>query len=187
MKGHRSRLLNGLLLLLALPVTAFAQLTVLYDSGRTLPIAPYLESLQPIAAKGQSAKVGNPSSETERLGAAQISNLLPIRSPGLSPGEASSTTLSRETLTRLAQGNARPFFLVGSDALSQRWLMTHRAQLKKIGAVGLLIQAETEADLRRMAEIAQGLPMTPGSGTDIAQALGIRHYPLLISSGGITQ
>ena len=58
-------------------------------------------------------------------------------------------------MSRLALGNARPFFLVGSDALSQRWLIARREELLRLGAVGMLIQAETEADVRRIAALAQ--------------------------------
>ncbi len=183
MHGH----LAGLVLLIALPVSASAELTVIYDSGQTRPIAPYLKSIQPPESRSSKVYEGNPINELERLGPAQISNLLPIRSLELTPGALIASTASPATLNRLALGHARPFFLVGSDVLSQRWLIARRAELLHLGAVGMLIQAEIEMDVRRMAELAQGLPMTLGSATDIAKALGIDHYPVLISSSGIEQ
>ena len=56
-----------------------------------------------------------------------------------------------------------------------------------MGAVGMLVQADTLEDLRRVAQMAGGLAILPASATDIAKALGIRHYPVLISSHGIEQ
>jgi integrating conjugative element protein (TIGR03765 family) len=77
--------------------------------------------------------------------------------------------------------------MIGSDNWSRQWLLTHRERLKEIGAVGMLVQADTLADLRTIAELADGLSILPASGTDIAQALGIAHYPVLISAQGIEQ
>jgi hypothetical protein len=51
----------------------------------------------------------------------------------------------------------------------------------------MLVQAETVDDLRIMAERANGLPILPAPATDIGDALGLSHYPVLISSEGIAQ
>ena len=121
------------------------------------------------------------------LGPAELSNLLPLQSPGLEVGDSGDTPLSPEVLTRLGQGNPRPFFLVGSDAVSLQWLAYHRDTLRSLGAVGMLVQADTEADVRRVADVAQGLSITLGSGSDLAATLGIDRYPVLITADGIRQ
>ena len=187
MKSVNTLCLKGLLLLLALPMSAVAQLVVIYDSGQTRPIAPFLQAIQQIESRPAPINTAHPSTASGQLGPAQISNLLPIRSPELSPGAILTKTGSQDAFKRLALGNARPFFLVGSDALSHRWLQSRQAELLKLGAVGMLIQAETEVDVRRIAELGQGLSITLGSATDIAKALGIVHYPVLITSRGIEQ
>ena len=187
MKGRKRGHLNGLFLLLVLPMPVLAELTVIYDSGQTRPIAPYLESIQRVESRSAKVSASNSLKESEQLGPAQISNLLPIRSPEMTPGAITTSVATQQALSRLALGNARPFFLVGSDALSQRWLMARRKELLRLGAVGMLIQAETEADVRRIAALAQGLSITLGSATDIAKALGIDRYPVLISTNGIKQ
>jgi integrating conjugative element protein (TIGR03765 family) len=51
----------------------------------------------------------------------------------------------------------------------------------------MLVQADTEADVSRVAEVAQGLSITLGSGSDLAAALGIDRYPVLITADGIRQ
>lgn len=113
------------------------------------------------------------------LGAADPSYLLPIRSPGLTPGTVQPRSLEVKV--------SRPVFLVGSDRRSLAWLQQHKDQLRELGAVGLLVQAETTADLRAIARIADGLQIAPASGTSIAKAVGVSHYPVLIGPTGIEQ
>jgi integrating conjugative element protein (TIGR03765 family) len=113
------------------------------------------------------------------IGAANFDNLLPIRSPGLTPGTVQARTFDGRF--------SRPLFLIGSDRRSRRWLQQHRSRLLEIGAVGMLVQARTVGDLKAIAHIANGLSIIPASATDIAQAVGVTHYPVLISSSGIEQ
>lgn len=157
------------------PVMAQAELTVIYDSGNTKPIAPFLEVFE--SADEMSPQSAAPV--TPQLGAADPEAWLPILSPGLTPGFVQERSHDRPF--------ARPFFLIGSDARSRQWLKNHRDRLKEIGAVGMLVQADTLEDLRVIAELADGLSILPASGSDIAQALGILHYPVLISAQSIEQ
>jgi integrating conjugative element protein (TIGR03765 family) len=57
----------------------------------------------------------------------------------------------------------------------------------KLGAVGMLVQAESVEDLEATARIAGSLPILPASATDIARALGLEHFPVLVSRRGIEQ
>ena len=167
---------KGMLAVLALyPAIAGAVLTVIYDSGNTQPIAPFLEAFE----AGDEFPQQSPVIKKPQLGAADPESLLPIQSPGLKVGPVQTRAHDRPF--------SRPFFLIGSDVHSRQWLQDHRAQLKEIGAVGMLVQAETLEDLRVIAELADGLSILPASGSDIAQALGISHYPVLISTHSIEQ
>ena len=160
--------------MLLLPVLAWAEVTVIFDSGHTRSLAPYLEIME-----SSERSTNQPAVRDPRLGAAEIQALLPIRSPGLSPGPVQSRAHNRPF--------ARPFFLIGSDSESRQWLITHLKRLKAIGAVGMLVQADTLEDLQAIANLSGGLPIMPASATDLARALGISHYPVLISSQGIEQ
>ena len=170
----------------------FGELAVIHDSGQTRPLEPLLGPLlssdpQP----GEPSRVGGPASRDPVLGRMPGEGipgmLLPVRSPGLQPGVLTDTWLKPEVQARLAQGNPPPFFLVGSDALSLRWLAANAKTLREIGALGLLVQADTQEDVRRVAAAARGLSITPGSGSDLARVLGIRHYPVLITKDGLMQ
>ena len=156
------------------PTLVAAELTVIHDSGVTRPLAPLLEALGASEPDGRRADASPPN-----LGAANIEQLLPIRSPGLKPDKVEPRSIEYRF--------ARPFFLIGADSISREWLATHRNELLQIGAVGMLVQAETVEDLRLVAELANGLPILPASATDIAAALRLSHYPVLISSKGIAQ
>ncbi len=160
---------------LLVPVVALADLTVIYDSGNTRPIAPFLEPFE----SANEIPRQSPLPIEPKLGAADPKTWLPIRSPGLKPGPVQARSHDRPF--------ARPFFLIGSDTRSRQWLRDHRGRLKEIGAVGMLVQAETLDDLRTTAELADGLSILPASASDIAKALGITHYPILISAHGIEQ
>ena len=154
---------------------AKAELTVIYDTGHTQPISLFLEVFESTDGTPQQS----PIPTKLQLGAADPEAWLPIESPGLTPGLIQARSHDRPF--------AQPLFLIGSDMRSRQWLQNHRDQLKEIGAVGMLVQADTLEDLRTIAELAGGLSILPASGTDIAQALGISHYPVLISAHAIEQ
>ena len=159
----------------SVPFHATAELTVIYDSGDTQPLAPSLEVFEPVDPVPPQSPVATPLP----LGAADPEAWLPIESIGLTPGIVRSRAIHRPF--------SRPLFLIGADAQSRQWLVEHRDRLKSMGAVGMLVQADNLQDLRRVAQLADGLAILPASATDIAKALGIRHYPVLISSQGIEQ
>ena len=151
-----------------------AELTIIHDSGDTRPIAPLLEVFA-----ADEPLVPRVDPNRPNLGAADLERLLPIQSPGLTLGKVERRHLDIKF--------ARPFFLIGSDPVSRRWLATHRDELLRIGAVGMLVQAETVDDLRAIAKLCGGLPILPAPATDIAEALGLSHYPVLVSNQGIEQ
>jgi integrating conjugative element protein (TIGR03765 family) len=155
-----------------------AELSIVYDSGRTQPLAPYLTAFED---ERVSAPIATPPNVP--LGAADLSQLLPIRTPELTPG-----VVIKRTIT-LADGVSlpRPFFLIGADPQSMEWFIEHRDRLAQIYAVGMLVNVETVADLEAIAAIADGLPILPASGTDIARSLALKHIPVLISRHGIEQ
>lgn len=156
-----------------------AGIAVIYDSGTTQPLAPLLGVFGEAPAM---APIERPQSPAAR-GAADTSRLLPIRSPGLTPGPVTRRPVTLPNNGTLTQ----PFFLIGSDEKSRAWLVTHRGRLETIGAVGMLVQADSVADLEAIAALADGLPILPAPASDIARSLGIQHFPVLISRLGIEQ
>ena len=89
MNSTRRRIAHGLLLIIVGRASADG-LTVIYDSGDTQPIAPHLEILKDPTEGNDIEPPQIPS-----LGAADLSQLLPIHSPGLTPGPVTRTAISR--------------------------------------------------------------------------------------------
>lgn len=143
-------------------------LTVIYDSGNTLPIAPYLPQRSEPQAK-QSA-----------LPTKRQAFQLPIETPSMSPGSVSATA---KPLKYLQQ----PLFLIGADKQSKAWLQGRLDQLVKLNAVGLLVQVDTLEEIKAIQALAKGLRLIPASAESFAKPLALEHYPVLISKDGWEQ
>ncbi len=156
--------------------TAFV---VLYDSGNTLPLAPLLQA-SGLDDEEQALPPDDPPLEPLISQARQQRAI--IESPGLTPG----------VQARIATGKAgavlpRPLFLVGADETSLNWLQAHRERLMHIGAVGLIVQANGEADIEKVRAVAGALQLAAGSGAMLARHFGLQHYPVLIGPEWIEQ
>ena len=173
MNSTQQRMAFGLMLIIVGRVYADG-LTVIYDSRATQSIAPYLQILKDPTESDDTEAPQIPS-----LGAADLSQLLPIHSPGLTPGSVTRTAISRPY--------SAPLFLIGCDPLSTRWLSANRSRLAHLGAVGMVVEVADEAALQHITELAGGLPLLPASATDLAAKLGITHYPVLITQDSFEQ
>jgi integrating conjugative element protein (TIGR03765 family) len=98
--------------------------------------------------------------------------MLPVRSQRLTPGEASTRALQASWLS--------PLFLIGDDEYSRHWLRQQRRQLKDQQAIGLVVNIDTAAALAELRRLAPDLTLIPTSGDDLAQRLGLHHYPVLL-------
>lgn len=106
-------------------------------------------------------------------------DLLPIRSPSLRPGPVEPRAVSLPGITAL--------FLIGDDPRSDAWLQQRLPDLRRLGAAGLVVNVESAAALQTLRERASGLTLSPVDGDDLAQRLGLNHYPLLITATAIEQ
>jgi len=172
--------LAGVLTLLC-SSSAWAAPQILYDSGQTQPLAPYYESLR--------GEVPPPDTRPTPSGKADLTveDLLPIDTPEMNPGPLQAHAINLPKGVPLNAAGARPLFLIGTDPLSRRWLVRHRARLKAVGAVGMLVQASTVEELQAVARIGEGLRIMPASGTELARLYALKHYPVLIWRGRIEQ
>ena len=158
-----------------------AEPRVLFDNGQTQPIPfPTVMTVEPASTPSRRpapAGMDRTSLSAERR--------LPIRTPGMQVGALAPGVVAaiKPNLQYLSQ----PFFVIGSDTYSLQWLRHYRARLIQVGAVGLLVQAETSTDLAQVAEAGQGLTIAPVSGVTLVQSLKLTNYPVLISQQGIEQ
>lgn len=169
------------LLGLLLPVIAWAAPVVIYDSGQTKSLEPFYESLRGEAPPPQTRQ--SPSGKAGLT----VEDLLPIRTPEMGPGPVTARVLNPPGKVQTNVVGTQPLFMIGADPLSRRWLAQHRMRLKELGAVGMLVQADTPEDLQAVSQVAEGLRIMPASGTEIARLYALKHYPVLIWRGRIEQ
>jgi len=82
-------------------------------------------------------------------------------------------------------GVSRPFFLIGTDETSRRWLETHAERLRGLQAFGLVVEAPDTRAYERITALGAGLVIRPVNADLIAEHLGLEHYPVLITADGV--
>lgn len=159
-----------LLLLSCLAHSVQAKSLIVVEDRGGVSALPYYQDLVP----EPSDRLSPPPSIGIRDGGA-----FPVRSALLSPGQEPGRVINAPGL--------QPMFLVGDDEQSKAWLLQRREQLQQLNAVGLVTNV---ANAERLAEVqrwAEGLQIAPVQADDLAQRLGIRHYPLLITATTLQQ
>lgn len=151
-------------------------LIVVEDRGGVSAL-PYYEalSLQP------RARMPSPPSEPPRppIDPFSEADMLPVRSVRLSPGSVERRVIEAPGLP--------PFFLVGDDAQSRAWLQQRAPHLRELKAAGLVVNVHSGDALAELRALVPGLSLAPVSADDLADRLGLRHYPVLITSTNIEQ
>ena len=176
------RAAHGLLvvMLAAVPMSAVRAtppLTVVEDRGGASAL-PYYEALdlQPRATSQPLLAIVIPEAPSV---AVDETAMLPVRSARLTPGTVAHRVIEAAGL--------QPLFLVGDDAVSRAWLRQHADALRERNAWGLVVNVETGQALAQLRALAPGLSLSPVSADELAERLGLRHYPVLITSTGIEQ
>lgn len=155
-----------------------ASLTVVEDFGGTSAL-PYYRALNLQTAAPQDRASPQLPIPTSPSAADREANLLPVHSALLSPGTVVRRVIEAPGLS--------PIFLLGDDLRSHAWLQQHFQTLRSLHATGIVVQVESTQALTALRQLAQGLPLEPASGDDIARRLHIDHYPVLITATGLEQ
>ncbi|RSH69221.1 integrating conjugative element protein [Stutzerimonas stutzeri] len=160
-----------------LPVIVQADALIVVEDRGGASALPYYEALhlQPRAG------VSPPRIEMPRPPAQAFSEsaMLPVRSLRLSPGEVARRVIEAPGLP--------PLFLVGDDERSRAWLRQRALRLRELDAVGLVVNVVSAEALATLRTLAPELSLAPVAGDDLAERLGLRHYPVLITATGIEQ
>ncbi|WP_405046145.1 integrating conjugative element protein [Pseudomonas serbiensis] len=162
------RVLGILLSLMVLPAYA-AQIIVVDDKGGASAL-PYYRSLNPQPQAATAPLIAPDPRAAEGL---------PIRSKNLTPGQIQGRVINAPGL--------QPLFIVGDDEASRLWLLKHSDQLRNIQAVGLIVNVASHERLAVIRSWVEGVVMSPASGDDLVQRLGLNHYPALITATAIEQ
>ena len=151
-----------------------AGLIVVEDRGGDSAL-PYYEGLD--SPKGRATSSAPRTRSPIRSLSEAEAALLPVRSARLSPGDEPPRAIRAPGLA--------PIFLVGDDERSQAWLRERYPALREMRAVGLVVNVSSPASLAALRRLVPGLPLSPASGDDLAERLGLSHIPVLITASGI--
>lgn len=160
---------------LAIPLAAQGELIVVEDAGGVSAL-PYYQALNLLPEPDGSPLATIPPVRVDPYSEA---DMLPVVSEKLSPGSVTSRVLSAPGL--------QPLFLIGDDALSREWLKRRGNVLRELNAVGLVVSVESPLALQQLRELAENLQIAPSSGDQLAELLGLEHYPVLITATGLEQ
>jgi integrating conjugative element protein (TIGR03765 family) len=151
------------------------RLIVVQDRGG-IPAQPYFEEA---GVTPQLPDTSVLSGESPALKPVTEDAMLPVRSLRLSPGPVAARAIQAAGLS--------PVFLVGDDGLSRQWLVSRASALQQMNAVGLVVNVQSLSGLKALRALAPGLMLTPASGDDMGERLGLEHYPVLITATAIEQ
>lgn len=157
----------GISLLVTLPATAPAteQPEVIFDSGLTYPISTYA----PSDSEERSRPRVQPSMEFG----------FPLESQW-QPGQFERRQVH---VPRLPQ----PFFVIGCDRISYRWLDQRKYQLETLTAIGFVVRCDSRSSYLALARHAHPLRLQAMQANGIAEKLNHSIYPALISRTAIEQ
>tara|TARA_R110002167_G_scaffold204404_11_gene408591 strand:+ start:7425 stop:7976 length:552 start_codon:yes stop_codon:yes gene_type:complete len=112
-----------------------------------------------------------------------LSSQYPVRTPSMSVGPVSASELEK-----LPKNNVvvQPMFIIGYDRVSMAWLQNNKEFLRSNHAIGLVVNVDNAQQMDQLIAIAgEGVRMQPTPGEDMAEHMGIRHYPFYIDKNGV--
>jgi integrating conjugative element protein (TIGR03765 family) len=177
------------LICIILPPSSFAELTVIKDSGGTIPVESYLSDVKVPDQSTQTALLQMLKRNAEKLKNISNSNtikfnklLFPAKS-NFTVGDVKKHRLQEEQAKRL---QSLTFYVVGDDERSIKWLKTNAEYFKKIGALGFLTNVDSR-DRVVAIEHDTGMNLMIVSLDDLASIVGTSNYPFLVYKGWVLQ
>jgi integrating conjugative element protein (TIGR03765 family) len=166
---HRAALTMAVWCLAAHPACA-ASAEPVFDSGRSIPIAPYL------AVPGSDATVRG-----EQAPGAPSYPITSSLRRGVLPKEVA--VFDRSLLTQA-------LVITGTDRHSIAWMLLHRERLAAVDAKVVVVQAHTPQHLALARSMLPELPMLLRKSTWLEESLlaaGATVYPVLIGTDGMAR
>ena len=150
------------------------RLVVRHDAGGTVPAAPHV-SRAAVPVERMDEATARATERLVQLEAAPAPETVidfPVVAAPLRAGRPERVAV---------RGLGGVLFAIGADPVSVAWLEANGRDLRARGAAGLLVDAESPEDLRRMRELAarHGLSLDPMPGSALAEAFGARSYPFV--------
>jgi len=163
------------IVLLIAPLLARAELIVVEDLGGESAL-PYYRAINLLPEADTSPLLALPAIPVKPYGE---EDMLPVKSTRLTPGPVIARALSAQGL--------QPVFLIGDDRRSHEWLVQRGDVLRELHAVGLVVNVDSVDALQDLRQLAKDLTLAPVSGDQLAEMIGLQHYPVLITATAMEQ
>jgi len=163
------------IVLLIAPLLARAELIVVEDLGGESAL-PYYRAINLLPEADASPLLALPAIPVKPYGE---EDMLPVKSTRLTPGTVIARALSAQGL--------QPVFLIGDDRRSREWLVQRGDVLRELHAVGLVVNVDSVDALQELRQLAKDLTLAPVSGDQLAEMIGLQHYPVLITATAMEQ
>lgn len=108
----------------------------------------------------------------------EMDNRLPVSS------QAKTGSVQRHPVD--FKGVSFSIFIIGDDDISRLWLVQHRDELRKIGAVGLVTNISEIESLHEL-ETLVGTSLMPIDVDDLLAVIKTENYPLIFHEGMVWQ
>ncbi len=152
---------------------------LIYQGTDTISAKQYYRKITRVETKkNQALTRAQISLSKQKNGFAEknISSLFPFTSRLLKPGLPNRSVI---------KGLPSPIFVIGMDKASLTWLEANIDELKRKGATGLVVQADSLSSFSNLQEVIRqrGISLEIINGDSIAEMYGIQTYPVFIEGG----
>ncbi len=158
------------LMLISFAISATAEPIVIRDYGGKSSGVPDRDKIANLVMQQSIKPINNVSSER-----------FPLRST-MRAGVLATPKRFEEKLL-----NRTPFFVVSNDEQSRNWIDANRSYLSKINAKGFVTNIASENEYRSLEEFAKPLILSAVPVDELVQSLGLKVYPILVTSEEIAQ
>ncbi len=152
------------------------QIKVIHNGANTVPAKPYYRDIE-VKQGNMDAAIENARTQLASLPTPHpqptMEMYFPINTTQLKVGQPSQKIIKQLTT---------PLYIIGMDEGSIGWLKQNFAELKSIGARGVVVQAKSFKAFSRLQReaITKGMIISATSGDPLAKAYNISTYPVLL-------
>ncbi len=165
-----------LVMIISISQVSVADLTVMIDTGKTLPVPSNMMPVNPDAFIEQFKQ----QQTRDKAIVADYSALFPVATPELTLGAVASRRAELPQVTV-------PLFLIGCDRTSVGWLKSREEFLVRFNSTGFVIECESLGLFRQLSALFPDLTLVPVHGQQLAEAFQLSNYPVVVTNQGVTQ
>lgn len=152
-----------------------AELQVLGVVGPTKSTEQYYKKIKPT----NTQESGLNDLKVRSKASFNVDKFFPIKPKNLTPGRVKNRISTIKGVSSFA--------VIGTDEFSENWLAVRQRKLLQMNTPIFVIEAESYAEVEKLANKFNKLKFIPSHGDSIALNVGVSNYPFLVHSKGVFQ